>query len=140
MLLLAALLVLSVTFAFLVARQLDQRRDADSGAAPAELQTQTMQTGYGDRTVVAGDFITVNYVGAHTDGTLFDSNLSQTEPYRLYVGNGTAFPGWDQGLLGMKVGERRKLTVPANLITENEDSQTPTGETIIYDVDLLEIR
>ena len=116
-----------------------RKAPAPNNVPQPQLQQETEQSGYGDQAVQAGDFITVKYIGARTDDTMFYSNLSDTDPYRTYIGQGTAFPGWDQGLIGMKVGERRKLTVPAGT-PGVPDPQAPAGATLIYQVELLDIQ
>ncbi|HAH04164.1 TPA: peptidylprolyl isomerase, partial [Candidatus Komeilibacteria bacterium] len=76
------------------------------------LQIETLQEGSGEAIVQSGDAITVDYTGTLEDGTKFDSSLDRGEPYTFTIGQGAVIPGWEQGLLGMKVGEKRKLTVP----------------------------
>src|SRR3954470_3352695 len=68
-----------------------------------------IKTGQGDDTVKAGDQIWVHYTGKLTDGTKFDSSYDRGEPYDLIIGKGDVIKGWDEGIIGMKVGEKRQL-------------------------------
>jgi len=105
------------------------------------LRNETVQTGYGDTDVKPGDLIAVNYIGALEDGTMVNSNLSTGTPFEVYIGKGEAPKGWDEALIGMKVGEKRKLTVPSGfdgsgVIVDN----APVDAALIYEVELLEIK
>lgn len=63
----------------------------------------------------AGDFISVHYSGSLEDGTVFDTSYSRNQPLTFQVGSGQVIKGWDQGLLDMCIGEKRKLTIPSDL-------------------------
>jgi len=83
--------------------------------------------------------ITVNYTGWLEDGTKFDSSLnSGREPLRFTLGAGQMIQGFDQGILGMKVGGKRKLTIPPNLGYGSQDKGIiPPNSTLIFELDLL---
>ena len=86
--------------------------------------------------------ITVNYTGWLEDGTKFDSSLNPgREPLRFTLGAGQMIQGFDQGILGMKVGGKRKLTIPPELGYGDQGSSgvIPPGATLIFEVDLLEV-
>lgn len=89
-----------------------------------------------------GDDIDVHYVGASlSTGEEFDASWNRGEVFTIPLGRGMVIKGWDQGLVGMKVGGRRKLTIPAHL-AYGDMSPTPAikpGETLIFVVDLLAI-
>ncbi len=90
----------------------------------------------------AGRRVAVHYTGTLTDGTEFDSSQSSGRPFEFVVGAGGVIKGWDLGIAGMKVGERRKLTVPAPLAYGN-DSPTPKippNSTLVFDVELLSVK
>ncbi|MFA5009411.1 MAG: FKBP-type peptidyl-prolyl cis-trans isomerase [Candidatus Paceibacterota bacterium] len=89
-----------------------------------------------------GDTLTVNYTGTLIDGTKFDSSLNPgREPFVFTVGAGQVIQGWDQGLIGMKQGEQRKLTIPPEMGygASGAGGIIPPNATLIFVVDLLEI-
>ena len=85
-----------------------------------------------------GQGISIHYTGTLENGTVFDSSRGK-EPFSTAIGVGRVIPGWDEGVPGMKVGERRKLTIPANLGYGQEGSppKIPGGATLIFDVELV---
>ena len=88
---------------------------------------------------VKHSIITVNYTGWLEDGTKFDSSLNPgREPLRFTLGAGQMIQGFDQGILGMKVGGKRKLTIPPNLGYGNQDKGIiPPNSTLVFELDLL---
>jgi len=103
------------------------------------LQVEILQEGKGKREVVANDVISVHYVGTLTDGTKFDSSIDRGIPFTFTVGIGQVIKGWDQGVLGMKVGEKRKLTIPPELAYGERGSGTviPPNATLIFEIELV---
>lgn len=89
----------------------------------------------------AGDLITVNYLGTLLDGTKFDSSYDRGTPFTLTLGAGQVIKGWDQGLLGMKVGGKRKLTIPADLAygAQSPSPLIPVNSTLVFEVELLKV-
>lgn len=87
-----------------------------------------------------GDQITVDYTGKLQDGTVFDSSVGKT-PFQFTLGAGQVIPGWDQGLLGMKVGGKRTLTIPPSLAygEQGAGGVIPPNATLIFDVELISI-
>ena len=83
--------------------------------------------------------VTVNYTGWLEDGTKFDSSLnSGREPLRFTLGAGQMIQGFDQGIPGMKVGGKRKLTIPPNLGYGSQDKGIiPPNSTLVFEIDLL---
>jgi len=92
--------------------------------------------------VKSGDTVTVHYVGTLTDGTEFDSSRKHGQPFTFEVGKGHVIKGWDQGLVGMKVGGRRKLTIPSDLAYGDRgmSSVIPPKSTLLFDIELLSIK
>ncbi|KAG2495038.1 hypothetical protein HYH03_006970 [Edaphochlamys debaryana] len=87
-----------------------------------------------------GDWVAVHYVGKLTDGTEFDSSYTRNDPIEFQLGAQQVIPGWEQGIQGMCVGEKRKLTIPPHLGYGQEGSgPIPGGATLIFDVDLVRI-
>jgi peptidylprolyl isomerase len=92
---------------------------------------------------VAGTTVVTHYVGvAHSTGEEFDASWNRGEPLAFRVGVGQVIKGWDDGLLGMKVGGRRKLTIPPHLGygDRGAGSAIKPGETLIFVVDLVDVR
>lgn len=89
----------------------------------------------------SGDVVSVNYVGTLPDGTVFDSNNSTSSPFTFTLGAGQVIPGWDQGVLGMKVGEERRLTIPPDLAygSTGVPGTIPPNSTLTFEVTLLKI-
>lgn len=90
--------------------------------------------------VKPGDQVRVHYTGKLTDGTVFDSSIPRGEPFEFTVGAGLVIAGWDEGLLGMKAGGKRTLTVPPEMgYGEAGIGPIPGNATLIFDIELLEI-
>lgn len=90
---------------------------------------------------VAGKSVTVNYVGTLTDGTKFDSSYDRGTPFTFNLGAGEVIAGWDQGVAGMKVGGKRKLTIPSPLAygPQGIPGAIPGGATLIFEIELLKV-
>ncbi|PAN26886.1 hypothetical protein PAHAL_5G044800 [Panicum hallii] len=88
-----------------------------------------------------GDKIKVHYRGTLTDGSVFDSSYDRGDPFEFTLGNGQVIKGWDQGLLGMCVGEKRKLKIPAKMGYGERGSppKIPGGATLIFDTELIAV-
>ncbi|KAI8523303.1 hypothetical protein RHMOL_Rhmol13G0062900 [Rhododendron molle] len=88
-----------------------------------------------------GDTIKVHYRGKLIDGTVFDSSFERGDPIEFELGSGQVIKGWDQGLLGMCVGEKRKLKIPAKLGYGEQGSPPtiPGGATLIFDTELVAV-
>ena len=88
---------------------------------------------------VKHSIVTVNYTGWLEDGSKFDSSLNPgREPFRFTVGAGQVIQGWDQGIPGMKIGGKRKLTIPPSMGYGNSDNGAiPANSVLIFEVDLL---
>jgi peptidylprolyl isomerase len=113
-----------------------------SGSPPTALKAETLIEGSGPA-IKNGQQATVNYVGVlFKDGKEFDSSWGKgKQPFQFALGGGQVIPGWDQGVLGMKVGERRRLTIPAELAYGAQGSPPKIGpnEALIFDIDLKKI-
>lgn len=111
-----------------------------------ELQIDVLQEGSGVE-AVNGKTVVVHYTGTLEDGNKFDSSVDRGVPFEFALGAGMVIKGWDQGVLGMKIGEKRKLTIPSDLaygpsgITLPDGTVLiPGGATLIFEVELLEVK
>lgn len=87
-----------------------------------------------------GDSVTVNYVGTLEDGKKFDSSIDRNAPFTFPLGQNRVIKGFDLGVLGMKVGEKRKITIPSALGYGSDGFlMIPEDATLIYEIDLLKI-
>ncbi|MEK7605156.1 MAG: FKBP-type peptidyl-prolyl cis-trans isomerase [Patescibacteria group bacterium] len=87
-----------------------------------------------------GDTVKVNYVGTLTNGKKIDSSYDRNQPFSFKLGNGEVIKGWDQGVVGMKIGGKRKLTIPPELAYGNQAQGTiPANSTLIFEIELLEV-
>ncbi|KAK8936831.1 Peptidyl-prolyl cis-trans isomerase FKBP15-2 [Platanthera zijinensis] len=88
-----------------------------------------------------GDRVKVHYRGTLTDGSVFDSSYERGDPIEFELGSGQVIKGWDQGLLGMCVGEKRKLKIPAKLGygAQGSPPKIPGGATLVFDTELVAI-
>ena len=89
-----------------------------------------------------GKTVVVHYTGWLTDGTMFDSSLARGEAFSFQLGAGRVIKGWDEGVAGMQIGGRRQLVIPASLGYGDRGAGgvIPGGATLIFEVELLEVR
>lgn len=104
-----------------------------------ELQVIDLQVGEG-KAAVKGALITTQYTGWLEDGSEFDSSYSRGKPFQCVIGTGRVIKGWDQGLMGMQVGGKRKLLVPAHLgYGERTMGKIPPNSNLLFEIELLEV-
>lgn len=110
---------------------------ADSPTGPSTLQVEELTVGTG-ATAVAGDVVTVRYVGMFLDGRVFDPGA---QPITFQVGAGVLIPGFEQGVLGMRVGGRRRITIPSSLAygAQGFPPTIPPNTALRFDIDLVAI-
>lgn len=104
------------------------------------LEIEEIVIGEGDE-ASAGQQVSVHYTGWLTDGTKFDSSVDRSQPFNFNLGAGMVIKGWDEGVAGMKVGGKRKLTIPPEMGygAHGAGGVIPPNATLIFEVELLEI-
>ncbi len=108
----------------------------------AELQIEEIVPGTGT-SPTQGQIVVVHYTGWLTDGKKFDSSVDRGVPFEFQIGVGQVIQGWDQGVLTMKVGGKRKLTIPPELAYGDKDvggELIPPNSTLIFEVELLNLK
>lgn len=126
---------LSIT-AFCVARQ---------ATSPTETKTPSGLTiidqGLDESVAEAGDSVTVHYTGRLENGTVFDSSIPRNEPFTFQLGAGKVIKGWEEGVAGMKCGQKRQLVIPPELGygAVGAPPTIPGNSTLIFDVQVLYI-
>lgn len=106
----------------------------------AKLQIEDIKTGEGQE-VKKGDTVVMHYKGTLTDGTQFDSSYDRGEPFETVIGTGQVIAGWDEGVPGMKVGGKRRLTIPPEMgYGQRGSGPIPPNATIIFEVELIDIK
>jgi FKBP-type peptidyl-prolyl cis-trans isomerase FkpA len=106
--------------------------------SPAGLVIEDLTVGTG-KTAAAGQKVTVHYTGWLTDGSKFDSSKDRNDPFVFNLGAGQVIRGWDQGVQGMQVGGKRKLTIPPDLGygARGAGGVIPPNATLVFEVELL---
>jgi FKBP-type peptidyl-prolyl cis-trans isomerase len=106
-----------------------------------QLIIEDIATGSG-REVVSGDTVVMHYSGTLLDGTKFDSSYDRGQPFETQIGVGQVIAGWDQGVPGMKIGGKRKLTIPSSLGygSRGAGGAIPPNAGLIFEVELVGIK
>ena len=116
--------------------------DIPAGDPPSELQVEDLTVGDG-KEAVAGTTCSMHYVGhSWSTGQQFDASWDRGSPFEFRLGAGMVIRGWDEGVAGMKVGGRRRLTIPPALGygQRGAGGVIKPGETLVFVVDLLAVR
>ena len=122
----------------------DAASAAKGAAAPQEGGLMIEEVKAGDGALAAkGKTVSVHYTGKLTNGTKFDSSLDRGQPIEFVLGAGMVIKGWDQGIDGMKVGGKRKLTIPPELAygaRGTPGGPIPPNATLVFDVELVAVK
>jgi FKBP-type peptidyl-prolyl cis-trans isomerase len=113
--------------------------NTNQGTSSMQLQKTDEVVGTGAE-AVAGKSVTVNYTGTLENGTVFDSSYSRNQPFTFTLGTGQVIKGWDEGVVGMKVGGKRKLVIPPSLGYGDQSAGTiPPNSTLIFVIQLVSV-
>jgi FKBP-type peptidyl-prolyl cis-trans isomerase len=113
--------------------------NSDMGMTSPEMIIK--KEGTGEKTAQAGDTISVVYTGFFQNGEIFDSNVDSGQNFEFTLSSGQVISGWDIGLVGMKVGEVRMLTLPPEFAYgSNAVGPIPANSTLVFEVELKEIK
>ena len=120
---------------------LDNNDEQVSEIEGNELKVEILNEGQG-KAAENGDNVSVHYIGTLEDGTKFDSSIERGIPFDFDLGAGQVIKGWDLGVLGMKIGEKRKLIIPSQLAYGENGipGAIPPNATLIFEVEILEIK
>lgn len=105
------------------------------------LKSEDLKVGAG-KVVKKGDTVKINYVGTLTNGQKFDSSYDRNQPFETQIGVGQVIKGWDLGVVGMKVGGKRRLIIPSDLAygSRGAGALIPPNSTLIFELELLDIK
>lgn len=141
-----AVVIVSALFIFKVipfslpAKQAVPVTETTGTKSSEELKIEESEVGTGEE-VKKGDTILIHYTGTLSDGTKFDSSYDRGEPFETQIGVGAVIQGWDEGVVGMKTGGKRKLIIPPSLgYGDRQMGSIPANSTLIFDVELIEIK
>ena len=120
---------------------MNSRASLQASKATSKLEIKTLKEGKG-RAIKKGQGAKVHYTGWLTNGKKFDSSKDRKEPFTFRIGAGDVIEGWDLGVVGMKVGEKRKLTIPSELAYGERGAgggAIPANSTLVFEIELLGI-
>lgn len=135
----ASLFIFRITDSFIPIQEPEPTRTMDTVDTKG-LKIEDTKAGTG-REVKSGDTVVIHYLGTLTDGTKFDSSYDRGEPFETQIGTGQVIKGWDLGVVGMKVGGKRKLTIPPSLgYGDQPAGSIPPNSTLIFELELVDIK
>ncbi|XDD48011.1 FKBP-type peptidyl-prolyl cis-trans isomerase [Leptospira sp. WS39.C2] len=105
-----------------------------------ELLIQDTKQGLG-KEAIRGTTVVVHYTGKLTNGKVFDSSVDRGEPFSFQLGQGQVIQGWERGIVGMKEGGKRKLTIPPKFgYGDRAMGPIPANSTLVFDVELIKVK
>jgi FKBP-type peptidyl-prolyl cis-trans isomerase FkpA len=142
LLLIAALFSVAVLAAVQTqAQEKDKNKVKEKKVGDAVLKYEDLKEGNGDE-AKKGNTVEVHYTGWLTNGKKFDSSVDRGQPFSFKLGDGKVIKGWDEGVAGMKVGGKRKLTIPPELGygARGAGGVIPPNATLVFEVELLKVK
>jgi peptidylprolyl isomerase len=142
-LIIAALAIGALVYLFSILRDSNSNQNASPGtevSTPSGLKyiDEVVGTGESPR---PGSPVTVHYTGTLANGTKFDSSVDRGKPYEFQIGTGSVIKGWDEGIMTMKVGGKRRLIIPPELgYGARGNGSIPPNATLYFDVELLDVK
>jgi len=141
------LVALAVSFAFVVSCSSSKKAVKDEDAkykdyevTSSGLMYKDTEVGYG-ATPKEGQTVVVHYTGTFEDGSVFDSSVPRGKPFEFRIGVGQVIKGWDEGVMTMKVGGKRKLVVPPKLgYGSQQRGSIPPNSVLLFDVELIDLK
>lgn len=120
---------------------IQQNGQSQNAKAPTELQIEDTLVGTGEQ-AQAGNTVSVHYKGTLLNGTVFDSSYNRGTPFSFTLGQNRVIQGWEQGVLGMKVGGKRKLVIPPDLAygAAGVPGAIPPNAELVFEVELLDVK
>jgi len=126
----------------LTSKEMPENQSQGQKVQQSEMKIETLKQGAG-KVAENGNIVSVHYTGTLKNGTKFDSSLDREAPFNFKLGAGQVIEGWDLGVVGMKIGETRKLIIPPEFGYGSQDignGLIPPNSTLIFTVELLEIK
>lgn len=121
--------------------------DASSAGASSTINNSNAKKPMSDIIAQKGDTVFVQYTGKLTDGTVFDSSIPRGQPFAFKLGSGAVIAGWEKGILGMRLGEKKTLTIPAadgygasGVPNQAGGYIIPPNATLVFDVELVDVK
>ncbi len=137
-------IIIIIFIVFIFTANMDKKEDNNNPPASIVgkgLVIETIVAGSGTKAAKSGDNISVHYTGWLEGGKKFDSSIDRGTPFSFVLGIGNVIKGWDLGVLGMNIGEKRKLIIPSEMAygSSGVKDVIPPNATLIFEVELLEI-
>jgi FKBP-type peptidyl-prolyl cis-trans isomerase len=134
------LIAIGVYFLLRPESSVSQNQQTSSSYDIQGMKVEILQQGTGEG-AKSGDTITVNYVGTLQNGTKFDSSIDRGQPFKFTLGQNSVIQGWELGVVGMKAGEKRRLTIPPELGygSRGAGGVIPPNATLVFEIDMLAI-
>jgi len=143
LLIIISLIAVGIIYHFGFSRKTGEENNINTNMEDqSKVKIEILKEGTGNESAKSGNTVTVHYTGTLLNGTKFDSSRDSGTPFSFTLGQNRVIQGWEQGILGMKIGEIRRLTIPSELAygESGAGGVIPPNATLIFEVELLEIK